>query len=234
MNDNRQKLLNKIRALLSKTIENGCTESEAMAALNMAQAMMDAYEVTEDDLKLEGEKATVAQSDMRDPHNVRRGLATAVARFTDCKVWTSNGKKTINFCGLQSDVDFAVWLVDTLSNFVIKELSTYLIMSWQVTKENKRLHINGFVIGCCNRINARLTELHEASKAHASKNANALVVVKTELINVKMADLGLSLRTPRNRRSSMTKDSYAAGKAAGDRASFGRPVNGTAGTLRLK
>jgi len=45
-----EKTLNKIRALLAKTIENGCTEAEAMAAIEMARAMMDAYEVTEADL----------------------------------------------------------------------------------------------------------------------------------------------------------------------------------------
>ena len=37
---------NSLLALLSKTVENGCTESEALAALDKARAMMDAHEVT--------------------------------------------------------------------------------------------------------------------------------------------------------------------------------------------
>jgi hypothetical protein len=45
MND-RNSLLDKIRALMSKTAENGCTEHEALAALDKARALMDAYEVT--------------------------------------------------------------------------------------------------------------------------------------------------------------------------------------------
>lgn len=51
-NINRKRLLDKIRGLLSKTIANGCTEAEALAALAKARAMMEAYEVTAEDLKL--------------------------------------------------------------------------------------------------------------------------------------------------------------------------------------
>jgi hypothetical protein len=39
--DNRKSTLAKIKALLAKTTENGCTEDEAMAALDKAREMMD-------------------------------------------------------------------------------------------------------------------------------------------------------------------------------------------------
>jgi molybdopterin biosynthesis enzyme len=79
---NRENLLDKIRALLAKTVENGCTENEAMAAIDKARAMMDAYEVTEADLQLTNAESAVLRSEpagSRDPHNVKRGLASAVA-----------------------------------------------------------------------------------------------------------------------------------------------------------
>lgn len=73
MSNNRTNLLNKIRALLSKTVEAGCTEAEAMSALSMAQAMMDAYEVTEEDLVETKKESAVCETmkDMRDPHHIR-------------------------------------------------------------------------------------------------------------------------------------------------------------------
>ena len=89
MND-RNSLLDKIRALMSKTAENGCTEHEALAALDKARAMMDAYEVTEADLQLTKADAAILRSEppgSRDPHKIKRGMASAVARFCDCKVW---------------------------------------------------------------------------------------------------------------------------------------------------
>ena len=59
----RNRLLDKIRALLSKTTENGCTEAEHLAALDKAYAMIDAYEVTPDDLRLTKTEAAVLRKE---------------------------------------------------------------------------------------------------------------------------------------------------------------------------
>ena len=56
---NRDRLLDKNRALLSKTQENGCTEAEAFASLDKARALMDAYEVTSEELRLTKEEADI-------------------------------------------------------------------------------------------------------------------------------------------------------------------------------
>lgn len=233
MTSNRDNILKKIRALMAKTIENGCTEAEAMSAITMAEAMMAAYEVTEDDLtEVKGEKANVGSSDMRDTHKIREKMATAVARFTECKVWSSG--KSIKFCGLQADIEFGIWLLETLAEFVRKELKNHIWGNELTALPNaeKRIHINGFVIGCCNRIGQRLNELVAARTP--TSNSKALVVAKQALIDLRMKDMGLALRQPRARGSRVNVDSQRAGHAAGDRASFGRPVGGAGGVLRLK
>ena len=77
----RNRLLDKIRALLSKTTENGCTEAEHLAALDKAYAMIDAYEVTPDDLRLTKTEAAVLRKEPRgtlDPHNIKCGLLPIV------------------------------------------------------------------------------------------------------------------------------------------------------------
>lgn len=79
--------------------------------------------------------------------------------------------------------------------------------------------------------NARLNELSAAGEVKASSNSNALVVIKHELISKKMNELGLNLRQGRARSTRTNPNAYGAGKAAGDRASFGRP--GGAGGVRL-
>jgi hypothetical protein len=45
----RENLLDKMRALLTKTRENCCTETEELPALAKVRAMRDAYCVTDDD-----------------------------------------------------------------------------------------------------------------------------------------------------------------------------------------
>lgn len=227
---NRDKLIAKIRGLMAKTIENGCTEAEAMSALNMAQAMMDAYEVTDADLHLGDEKAQVVENNHRDPHNIRRSLVMSIARFAGVKTWQAD-KGKFKFCGLQADCEFASWLLDKLGYYVTHQLNWHLVRP-NIDKDNRRQHINGFVIGCTGRINERIRELIAASESKASSNANALVVIKNELIEKKMQELGLKFKMPRNRGSRVADDSYKAGKAAGDKATFGRPVGSTA-TLRI-
>lgn len=240
MTDNRQKLLDKIKALLSKTVDNGCTEAEAMSALSMAQAMMDAYEITEDEINQTKQESAIRaeMKDMRDPYNIRAYLIVCISKFTNTKTWRSeycSRKFKYNFVGLQSDVDFAIWLTETLTMFVQRELKTYIWSNGHTSLEPsmKRRVINGFVHGCVARINQRLKELMEQGKVHKTDNGNALVVVKNELIERKMQELGLRLRNSRSRRSNIEPNAYGAGKAAGNRASFGRPV-GSGGQLWLR
>jgi hypothetical protein len=132
MTDSREKTLDRIRALLSKTTENGCTQEEALAALDKARAFMDAYEVTEADLQLAKDEGAILRKEppgASDPHGIKRSMSWAVAKFTDCRAWrnrrTDGGG--LVFCGLQADVRFATWLLDHLTNFVQAELANHLM-----------------------------------------------------------------------------------------------------------
>ena len=49
---NRTSIIEKIKALLTKTKANGATEAEMMSALDKASAMMDAYDITEADVQV--------------------------------------------------------------------------------------------------------------------------------------------------------------------------------------
>lgn len=223
---------------MAKTIENGCTEAEAMSALSMASAMMDAYEVTEADLQDTKTESAIKEEmkDMRDPHHIRANLTVAISKFTNTKCYRSEYKPQkfkYNFVGLVSDVEFAIWLTETLTTFIQKELKNYIWANnyTPLPPNQKRPIIMGFVLGCANRINARLLELIKTSEVKASSNGNALVVIKHELIQRKMNELGLDLRQSRSRSTRTDGDAYGAGKAAGDRASFGRPVG--AGSVKL-
>lgn len=240
MTSNRDNLLKKIRALMAKTIENGCTEAEAMSALSMAQTMMDAYDVTEADLQDTKADSAIHETmkDMRDPHHIRTYLTVAISNFTNVRAYKHeyrSQKFKYNFIGLQSDVDFAVWLTETLTMFTQNELKKYI---WgndytSLPPNEKRPIIVGFVMGCCNRINDRLNELIEKSEARNNVNSNALMVIKDQLIERKMNELGLKLRDSRTRTSRTNHNAYDAGRAAGDRASFGRPMDGQGGMKQI-
>jgi Protein of unknown function (DUF2786) len=232
MTDNREKTLDKIRALLSKTTENGCTEEEHFAALAKARALMDAYEVTEADLQLAREEAVILRREppgTKDPHNIKFFLTGAVGKFTDCRAWR-DGKSGLVFCGLPADARFATWLLDHLASFVQAELASYLMGNLAAGFERRRI-ISGFVGGATSRIAARLDELCVPPPA-ASATSRALVVAKKAVIKAKLDELGICLTACRSQRQ-QDGSSRAAGQAAGDRASFGRPVSGQAAALRI-
>jgi Protein of unknown function (DUF2786) len=237
----REKMLGKVKALLAKTVESGCTEEEYLAAFAKAQALIDAYEISDDELTLtKEEKATFAsmlKGDKRNPSRIKSGFAVAVAKFTGCKVWhdrdKSTGKPRLTFCGLRADADFAIWLMDHLTTFVQGELAEFLISDISTDRMKRNAVIRGFIDGCTEKISERLNALCEQPKPAMNSNAKALVVIKDQAITDALKCAGIKLRASYS--YSMPGDSRAraAGSAAGERASFGRPVSGRAtGLLR--
>jgi hypothetical protein len=128
-------------------------------------------------------------------------------------------------------VRWATWLLDTLTAFVQAELSRHL-MGCIAPKGERRFIINGFVIGCCKRISDRLDALCAQSSAVATSTGRELVAIKSTAIADKMKALNIHLVTSRSSRRT-DEASLQAGRAAGDRASFGRPMSGSNATLRL-
>jgi Protein of unknown function (DUF2786) len=233
MTNTREEMIEKIRALMAKTVDRGCTEPEALAALDKARACMDAYEVGEDELRLTKEEVAILRSEppgSTDANNIKLYLATSIAEFCDCQGW--KGRDGIVFCGLPSDARLATWLLDSLTVFVRAELARHLI-GCLAPKSERRFIINGFVSGCCDRISERLDALCTKSAAVATSNKRALVVVKDAAIKAKMEEEGICLRTICSSRRE-DNGAYRAGASAGDRASFARPVTGAGAVPRLR
>jgi hypothetical protein len=224
---------------LSKTTENGCTQEEELAALTKARAWMDAYEVTKADLQLAKDEGVIMRKGPADdPHNIKYFLIGSIAKFCDCKGWRGRDGKLV-FLGLPSDARFASWLLDHLASFVLTELAGHL-MSDIAAGATRRQVINGFVDGITGRISERLYELCKPAPSRtmaftpaASTNNRALVAMKQTLIKAKLDELGIRLVTGSVSHRQQDAGSYTAGRSAGDRASFGRPVSGRAATLRI-
>jgi hypothetical protein len=76
--------------------------------------------------------------------------------------------------------------------------------------------------------------LVERSKQAQTSNPRELVLVKETAIKAFMKDCGLHLRAVScGGGSNINEAAHAAGRAAGDRANFGRPVSGAGGVLRI-
>lgn len=217
MNDARKKMLEKVRALLNG---EGRTEAEMMAFLAKARELMATYDIDESELnKLDQEKATIFATAPADPYEIKYFLGKLVGRFTRCEVWAAKDK-VVKFCGLESDVIFATWLLDTLQRFVMRELRRYQADRAKKKLGNSNFTSASFVQGCTQRISIKLKEL---CSARITKNA----VVLAEL-----AKNGIVIRARSNSQRQVHVGAYKFGDRAGGSARFDRPV-GQGGTLRI-
>jgi hypothetical protein len=232
----RNSIIEKIKALLAKTTENGATEAEMMAALDKAAAMRDTYDISDDELQVAKDEAAMLHADppdLNDPHKIKWRLSYGVRQFCGVEIYRSRRETGLKCIGMPSDVQFAMWLLDNLADFVFAELYAHLI-GCLAPKSERRVIIRSFTAACCDRINDRLLALVERSKAARTSNGRELVVIKDAAIKAFMKEQGIHLRSCcMSSSSNVDAAAQAAGRAAGDRASFGRPVSGAAGVLRI-
>lgn len=233
----RNSIIDKIKALLAKTTVNGATEAEMMSALEKASAMMDAYEITDEELQIAKDEAAMLHADppdLKDPHNIKWRLSYGVAEFCSVQIFRSRHETGLRCIGMPSDVQFAMWLLDNLADFVFAELYAHLI-GCLAPQSERRVIIRSFTAACCERISDRLLALVERSKTVRTSNGRELVVIKDAAIKAFMKEQGIRLRTCGGYSpSTIDAAAQAAGRAAGDRATFGRPVTGAVGVLRIE
>ncbi len=137
----RNSIVEKIKALLAKTTANGATEAEMMSALDKASAMMDAYDITDADVKVAKDEAAMLHADapdLKDPHNIKWRLSHAVGKFCGVQIYRSSHQTGLKCIGMPSDVQFAMWLLDTLADFVFEELYAHLIGCLAPKSERRR------------------------------------------------------------------------------------------------
>jgi hypothetical protein len=217
-------MLNIIKALLSKTTENGCTEAEAFAALLKARQLMDAHNISLSDLQ--DEPLIEQRQRIRNTHKIKIGLATAISRFCECRAWKSavnTSSSDIVFFGYPQDVQLADWMLETLSKFIERQRDEYL--STLSTRDDRRYHKNGFEVAAVNRLSERLKELAPKPPVVSPSDGKSLIVTKQALITEELSKKGVRFSQSRSRRVNCSRDAIDAGRAAGDSATIARPID---------
>lgn len=92
--ENNQEILNKVRALLNKTIENGATESEMESALKLAQKLMAKHNIDQSEINVSTLDINVESVSKDWVYGERQGwnwlLLIAIASGFNCKVIKAN------------------------------------------------------------------------------------------------------------------------------------------------
>lgn len=232
----RGKIAKQVAALLAKNLENGATEHEAFAAAQKARELIDKYGLSKEAIEHDVETIGIhaVKRDNYKTFVIKDQLADYVARYCDSKVWIDRKAGTTTFFGMGQDRAFAGWLLESLDLFVRNQTVTFMEAKgfkagagpWDMQK--------GFMTGCIARIQQRLHMLAE-ERIRTSKpggRGKSLVHVKMGLVEATYAKLNIPTAKEKIASKKGDSRSFSAGVAAGDRATFNRPLGNGAG-LRL-
>jgi hypothetical protein len=221
MNTQLDGLKSRIQALRAKTVDNGCTESEALSAAAKVAELLDRHDLSLSDVEI---RETACEKREFETFRKKRvpldGCVGAIAHFCDCRVWREKnaaGEARYVFFGLRSDVEVAHYLTELIDGAVRHELGRYKTSkAYQKFRHNERhLANSSFTFGMVNSIAEKLVAMKDARDASNAGTGRALVVVKTAAVDAELAKLNLNLRAARGTSRMVSPDAFEAGNAAG-------------------
>ena len=113
----------------AKTIDNGCTEGEALAAAAKVAELLDRYDLSLTDVEI---RDAPCERREYETHRKKRipldDCIGAIADFCDCRVWREKnpaGEARYVFFGLRSDIEVAHYLTELIDSAVRAELGRY-------------------------------------------------------------------------------------------------------------
>jgi hypothetical protein len=213
-------LVQRIRALRAKTVAQGCTEQEALAAATKAAELLDRYGLSLGELEFRAQpcEGIGIQTD-------RRRFAP-IAAFFDCRVWVeqmSGRALRYVFFGLRGDVAAAQYLYDLVERAFRTETDRFRAGAlYAEMATERRCATHSFQVGLARGICDKLAQMQTAREAsRRSVSGRDLVPVKAAMVDDALARLGLDLhRRQIGHGRRVLADAYSAGEAAGRRFEF--------------
>lgn len=158
--DDLSRIRARLRALREKTIANGCTEAEAIAASEKAAELLSRHGLSEADLSFDTFVFSHRHVGKRSPLEV---VWIGVARFADCKAWymRPGGRLHITYFGRERDVLVAEYVHDVLAGAVARALREFRASSTYKARRTARTRgqaLKAFEEGLGRSITAKLGE----------------------------------------------------------------------------
>lgn len=220
----RSKIAARIRALLTKTVANGCTEDEAIAAAEMASRLLEKYKLTVDEVEMRENpfaQHAEAHSDLVGDRLWK--VASAIADLTECEFWVSSAgiyPVEMNFFGFDHEVEISKYLLAICRNAMTTEHDRLKKEVGLYRPERQRRKILPFLDGMADSLARRIRALKPDKVT-----GTGLIVLKKQLIEAEMKLREIDLKNRRMRGSRNLEDEYTQGYLAGERVSLNRGIH---------
>lgn len=244
MSDNLEAIKRKIKALSAKTIDNGCTEQEALAAMELVGKLLLAHnlEMSDTDIREANCKEDYLRINSKNINNNIGMLLSGIAVFVDAKPWIKNGHenrvnkitgivenvyyKAYTLFGQEADIELGSYLLFVCTTAMLNDAHKY-VKSLGVQQGGARIPSNSFQHGFALRIYRRLKEIKDTNKAQqVATTGTALILLKDQLVTEEWQkrhdELGLKNRaTPK---TNIDGHAYRAGTEAANKINLSRPI----------
>ena len=211
----------RIRGLRAKTIDNGCTEGEALAAAAKVAELLDRYDLSLTDVEL---RHAPCERRAYETHHKKRipldDCIGAIADFCDCRVWREKnpaGEARYIFFGLSADIEVAHYLAELIDAAVRSELGRYKTTSAYRRFRHQERHMANasFALGMVASIADKLVAMKAARDEANHRTGRDLVVLKATVVDREIEKLGLKLRMVERASRMVSPMAYDAGGVAG-------------------
>jgi Protein of unknown function (DUF2786) len=219
----RDQILRVIRALLSKTVDNGCSEAEAMSAAAKVNELLDRISMTISDMELEEE--ICRQYEATDRCHEVIDVADSIAFFCDCKYWLKD--KKIVYFGFESDVEIATYLTELCRTAMDVAFRAFLKSPERPYRKHERTLRMAYMIAMAERLARRIDILAVVRKSNLRPKGEdtvdryAIALAKKRIVDRQFELLGINLKYRSGAsKFSINQNAYMAGWAAGGRVSI--------------
>lgn len=148
----------KLRALRSKTVANGCTEEEALAAAEKAAELLSRHGLTDDDLADADYDTIMIDLGRRTPLD---HVWLAIARFANCAGYLDRTGTGHKFCffGREQDVLVAEYIYDVMKGAMDRAVAEFRASAAYTKRRTRRTRnaavkafLEGAAIALCNKL----------------------------------------------------------------------------------
>ena len=234
----RQEILNKLKAFSQRTVENGCTENEAIAAAKAMQSLQNKYNctLTELDISMTEYVKDSLKLGNRVKHPVW-GALYGVQTFTETKIVSYGTEATV--FGQQHKVDNAMYLLTLLQSAMELEWLNYRASEdyyEEAFSHHPRSIRTSFMNGMASRLGSRLVAMHKESRQDVEQpkasNGTALVVIADNALEDSFRKEYPNLRSSRRYTTNRSRGASQAGHNAANRVGLHSGVSGSS-SVRL-
>jgi Protein of unknown function (DUF2786) len=221
----RDKISARIRALRAKTVENGCTEAEAIAAAEKVAKLLADYDLTVDEAEMRQTPFSRHDEKHYDAVGERLGrVAAAISELTGATWFRSqNGVHPIEitFFGFAHEVDVARYLLEICARAMRRACSDLDRANALLRPARRRMIVVPFLDGMADRLHVRIKAL-----IPPKPTGKGLVVLRDQLVKAALADAGIEITDIKGRSSRRDDAAYREGQRAGDGVALNRGLGG--------